>query len=167
VRRTRPNVLGTIGASNPASHARLERDVTREGIDGVSVVTGAQAALSNADGAWVASGTAVLEAALSGVPSVALYVVTPILVKHARGMIKHRFITLPNLILGEAIVPELLQEEASPQRLSDEMEAILRDPSQQIRRLSGLRAALGPSDALERCAEFVVSLARENVTASS
>ena len=107
VRRTRPNVLGTIGAANPASRARLEDAVARDGIDGVSVVTGAQEALSNADGAWVASGTAVLEAALSGVPSVALYVVAPILVKHARGMIKHRFITLPNLVLGEAIVPEL------------------------------------------------------------
>lgn len=167
VRQTRPNVLGTIGASSPASRVRLERDVARAGIDGVSVVTGAQEALANADGAWVASGTAVLEAALSGVPSVALYVVTPLLVKHARGMIKHRFITLPNLVLGEAIVPELLQEEASPQRLSDEMEAILRDPTQQMQRLAGLRAALGPPDALERCAEFVVSLARENATASS
>jgi lipid-A-disaccharide synthase len=162
LRTRRPDARGIVGASSDASRRNIERAVARDGIAGVSVVTGAQTALADADAAWVASGTAVLEAALSGVPSVALYVVTPILVKHARGMIKHRFITLPNLVLGRAIVPELLQEEASPQRLCDEMDAILRDPSRQYGELAGLRAALGPPDALQLSAEFVVSLAREN-----
>ncbi|HEY1429747.1 MAG TPA: hypothetical protein VGF18_09240, partial [Candidatus Tumulicola sp.] len=162
LRRERPEARGIVGAANDASRARIQRAVARDGIAGITVVTGAQNALRDADAAWVASGTAVLEAALSGVPSVALYVVTPILVKHARTMIRHRFITLPNLVLGRAIVPELLQEEASPQRLRDEMEAILRDPSIQYGALSGLRAALGPADALGQCAAFAVSLARGN-----
>jgi lipid-A-disaccharide synthase len=82
-------------------------------------------------------------------------------------MIKHRFITLPNLVLGRPIVPELLQEEASPQRLRDEMDAILRDPSKQYEALAGLRAALGPPDTLRRCADFAVSLARGTQTAAS
>jgi lipid-A-disaccharide synthase len=163
LRRTRPQAHGIVGAANEASRARIARAVAVDGIDSVEVVTGAQSALREADAAWVASGTAVLEAALSGVPSVALYVVAPILVKHARGMIKHRYITLPNLVLGRAIVPELLQEEASPQRLSSEMDAILRDPSKQYTELAGLRAALGPPDALQQCAAFAVSLAHEGV----
>jgi lipid-A-disaccharide synthase len=167
LRRTRPHARGVVGAANEASRTRLQRAVAKDGIDGVEVVTGAQAALREADAAWIASGTAVLEAALSGVPSVALYVVAPILVKHARGMIKHRFITLPNLVLGRPIVPELLQEEASPQRLRDEMDAILRDPSEQYEALAGLRAALGPPDTLCRCADFAVSLARGTQTAAS
>jgi lipid-A-disaccharide synthase len=167
LRRTRPQARGVVGAANEVSRARLERAVANDGIDGIEVVTGAQSALREADAAWIASGTAVLEAALNGVPSVALYVVAPVLVKHARGMIKHRFITLPNLVLGRAIVPELLQEEASPERLSGEMDAILRDPSKQYDDLAGLRAALGPPDALQQCAEFAVSLAREHGTVIS
>jgi lipid-A-disaccharide synthase len=167
LRRTRPRARGVVGAANEASRTRIQRALARDGIDGVEVVTGSQSALREADAAWIASGTAVLEAALSGVPSVALYVVAPVLVKHARGMIKHRFITLPNLVLGRAIVPELLQEEASPLRLSSEMDAILRDPAKQYDELAGLRAALGPPDALRQCAGFAVSVAREREMGTS
>jgi lipid-A-disaccharide synthase len=80
-------------------------------------------------------------------------------------MIKHGFITLPNLILKRRVVPELLQEEATPERLVDEIDAVLRDPSQQYARFAELRAALGPPDALARCAEFAVSLARNPAAA--
>ena len=66
--------------------------------------------LREADAAWVASGTAVLETVLCGVPAVAFYIITPMLVKHGRTMIKHDFITLPNLVLQREVVPELLQE---------------------------------------------------------
>ncbi|MGA8532701.1 MAG: hypothetical protein WB615_01185, partial [Candidatus Tumulicola sp.] len=117
-------------------------------------------AVAGADAAWVASGTAVLETALSGVPAVAFYVIAPVLVKLGRTMIKHRFITLPNLVLDREVVPELLQEQATPLRLADEMESILRDPSKQYSQFEALREALGPPDALKRCAEFAVALSK-------
>ena len=75
------------------------------------VVRGTVAAVADADAAWVASGTAVLETALCGVPAVALYIITPVLARHGRTMIKHRFITLPNLVSAREVVPELLQED--------------------------------------------------------
>jgi lipid-A-disaccharide synthase len=156
----RPNVRAVFGAADDRGAERIARDVEREGLTGVEIVRGVGAAIGDVDAAWVASGTAVLETVLSGVPAVALYVITPILVKHGRTMIKHGFITLPNLILKRRVVPELLQEEATPERLVDEIDAVLRDPSQQYARFAELRAALGPPDALARCAEFAVSLAR-------
>jgi len=160
LRERRPQLRGIFGAADERAAARIDRAVDRFALEGVTVVRGVRAALENADGAWVSSGTAVLECALSGVPAVALYIITPMLVKHGRTLIKHRFIALPNLVLGRQIVPELLQEQATPQRLADEMERILRDPSEQYAAFGELRSALGPSDALERCARYAVDLAR-------
>jgi lipid-A-disaccharide synthase len=158
--RRRPNVRGVFGASDARARKQIERTIEAFDLPGTRVADGAAAALADADAAWVASGTAVLESALSGVPAVALYVITPILVKHGRTMIKHRFITLPNLVLGREIVPELLQEEATPERLAGEMERVLADPAQQYAAFTELRSALGPPDALERCAQFALELAR-------
>ena len=156
----RPALRGVFGAADARCEAILRGAIAREGLVDVGVERGVQAAIGGADAAWVASGTAVLEATLSGVPVVALYIIAPILVKHARRVYSGTFITLPNLVAKERIVPELLQDDATPQHLADEMDALLRDPSQQVRRFTALREALGPADALERCARFAVALAR-------
>ncbi|MBV8489194.1 MAG: hypothetical protein JO199_01600 [Candidatus Eremiobacteraeota bacterium] len=158
----RPNLRAVFGAADAAGAARITASLARAGLDTVGVVRGVAAATAEADGAWVSSGTAVLECALSGVPAVALYIINPILVKHGRKMIRHRFITLPNLVLGREIVPELLQEEATPERLAAEMERIFADPSWQYGQFAELQAALGPPGALERCAAFAVSLAKSS-----
>jgi lipid-A-disaccharide synthase len=159
LKQRRPKLRGVFGAAGVHAESFVAQAIRRERVGDARVVRGVLSAVADADAAWVASGTAVLECALSGVPCVALYVITPILVKHGRGMIKHGFITLPNLVLGRRIVPELLQEEATPQRLADEMEAALHDPSQQYAHFAELKAALGPEDALQQCAAFAVTLA--------
>ncbi|HKE36879.1 MAG TPA: hypothetical protein VKB39_05585 [Candidatus Baltobacteraceae bacterium] len=155
----RPNLRGVFGASDARARKQIEEAIAAFGLTGVRVVDGVADALADADGAWVSSGTAVLECALSGVPAVALYIISAMLVKHGRTMIKHRFITLPNLVLGREIVPELLQEEATPARLADEMERVLENPALQYAAFAELRTALGPPDALEQCAQFAVDLA--------
>jgi lipid-A-disaccharide synthase len=160
LRSRRPHVRAVFGAADERAAASIERAIAREHFSDVDIVRGTGAAIADADAAWVASGTAVLETALCGIPAVAFYIITPILVKHGRSMIKHRFITLPNLVLEREIVPELLQEQATPQGLADAMDALLRDPSRQYEELAGLQQVLGPSDALERCAQFAVALAR-------
>jgi len=160
LRARRPNVRAIFGAADDAAATRIEGAIARARLTGVSVVRGVRSAIADADAAWVASGTAVLETTLSGVPAVAFYIITPFLVKHGRTMIRHRFITLPNLVLERQVVPELLQERATPQRLVEEMEAVLRDPSIQYSQFAELRDALGPPDTLRRCAEFAVALAR-------
>jgi lipid-A-disaccharide synthase len=160
LRARRPNAHAVFGAADERGERFIRAAIERAQVPNAVVVRGVQAAVANADGAWVASGTAVLETVLSGVPAVALYIITPILVKHGRSLIRHRFITLPNLVLSREIVPEFLQEEATPERLADAMDGVLRDPSQQYGQFADLRAALGPADALERCARFAVALAR-------
>jgi lipid-A-disaccharide synthase len=124
----------------------------------VRVVRSAREALACADAAAIASGTAVLEAALLEVPTVGLYVLSDAQAKIARRIYRGRFITLPNLVLDEPVVPELLQEAATPRALADALEALLCDGATQLTGFRRLRAALGPADALERCARFALEL---------
>ena len=164
----RPNLRAVFGAADDAAVDTIARTIARERLERADVVRGVPAAVADADAAWVASGTAVLETLLCGVPAVAFYIITPILVKHGRSLIKHRYITLPNLVLQREVVPELLQEDATPQGLAAAMDAVLRDPSAQYAQFDELQRALGPPDALERCAEFAVALARsKSVPATS
>lgn len=160
LRRKRPRLRGIVGAADARIERQLRMAAQRERISDLTFVRGTQQAIAHANAAWVASGTAVLECALSGVPVVALYVISRALVKHAKAVYSGRFVTLPNLVLDRAAVPELLQDEATPQRLCETMDDVLRDPLPQYREFQDLRAALGPEDALDRCAAFAVQLAR-------
>jgi lipid-A-disaccharide synthase len=127
---------------------------------GFAVVRGSNAALDDADAAWIASGTAVLEATLREVPTVALYVVSDAQVAIARRIWKRPYITLPNILLDRAFVPECLQDDATPERLADEMETLLADPTKQLADMRDVRETLGESNALERSAAFALGLAR-------
>jgi lipid-A-disaccharide synthase len=159
LQQRRPKLRGLFGAADERCARTIASTVSGEGLANVQIVRGAAAAAVEAHAAWVASGTAVLEVALSGVPAVALYVIPPQLIWYGRRMIKHRFITLPNLVLGREAVPELLQDAATPERLAGEAERLMRDPSPQYAEFVELRKALGPPDALERCARYAIDLA--------
>jgi lipid-A-disaccharide synthase len=156
----RPALSGIFAAADVKAVAAIRQSSEREGLKNVSIVRGVREAAAQADGAWAASGTAVLETALLGVPTVAIYVIPPMMIWYGRRMVRHRFITLPNLVLRREVVPELLQERATPQALADALESLMIDPSKQYEDFTELRAALGPRDALERCAQFAVDLAR-------
>jgi lipid-A-disaccharide synthase len=75
-------------------------------------------------------------------------------------MIRHRYITPPNLVLEREVVPELLQERATPEALADALEAEMGRPARQYEEFLKMREALGPPDALQRCASYAVELAR-------
>lgn len=160
LRASRPHLRVRISAATAQAEAMLRRSVARAKLSGVTIVRGVADALQDADAAYVASGTAVLETVLSGVPVVALYIIAPVLVRHARRVYSGRYITLPNLVLGRELIPELLQDDATPARLAAEMEALLRDPARQTVQFDAVREALGPESALDDCAKFAVALAK-------
>ena len=104
---------------------------------------GARAALERADAASVASGTAVLEAALLEVPTVALYILGRRAGHVRAARLLGRFVTLPNLLLGACRSPSSYRTRRRPRRWPPRSKrscAIRRA----ARRLAGLRAALGP-----------------------
>ncbi|MDH2909653.1 MAG: hypothetical protein HKL92_02205 [Candidatus Eremiobacteraeota bacterium] len=159
VRRARPRLRARVGAADARARSLLERAF--RGVVAIDICDGLQEAIGDADAAWVASGTAVLETTLSNVPTIALYAITPLLARHARRLMRRPYITLPNLILEREAIPEFLQERATPKRLAEAMERILRAPDDWYRSVEGLRDALGPADALERCARYALSVARQ------
>ncbi|WP_144440523.1 lipid-A-disaccharide synthase [Limnochorda pilosa] len=119
-------------------------------------------ALQLSDQAWVASGTATLEAALLGVPQVLLYRVSTSTYWIARMLIRIPYIGLPNIVAQRRIVPELLQGEATPGRLVNEALRLHRDRAAREVQLQGydeVRARLGEPGALARAAQVVLQVA--------
>ncbi len=155
----RPGAQIVVSAADAEAEKTILQRLAGSGLAGATVVRGARQALDVADAAFVASGTAVLEAALREVPTVALYIIRPSQVPIAKRVWRGPFITLPNILLGRPVIAELLQENAVPERLAAELEALLVDPSEQLRAMRELRAVLGPADALERCVAFAIDLA--------
>jgi len=106
-----------------------------------------------------ATGTATLEAALLGVPMVAVYRLPWPGMVIARRLVSVRFAALPNLLADREIVPELLQERMTPDAIAAEVLGLLDDPARREAMradLRGVAAGLGPSGALERAADEVM-----------
>ena len=115
--------------------------------------------LSSSDLAFVASGTATLEAALCGTPMVVLYRTSAASAAIGRLLIRVPWISLVNILAGEAVVPELIQKEASAARLEEEGAAILESPERARRMRAALATvaeSLGAPGATERAADAVL-----------
>jgi lipid-A-disaccharide synthase len=111
----------------------------------------------------IASGTATLQAAVVGTPMVLLYKTSPLTYRLARWLITVKWIGLVNLVGGRLIVPELVQDEATDERLCREVLHLLRDPSAYNEMKEGLRQvrlSLGEPGASNRAAQVVLSECR-------
>lgn len=73
------------------------------------------------------SGTVTLEIAMIGIPMVIIYKVSPLTYAIARRLVKVDHIGICNIVAGERIVKELIQDEATPERIVDEITRILTD----------------------------------------
>lgn len=84
-------------------------------------------AVAASDAALVASGTATLETALVGRPMVILYKMSPWSWRLMRGMGYLPWVGLPNILAGRFVVPEFLQDEATPENLAQALGNLLVD----------------------------------------
>jgi lipid-A-disaccharide synthase len=112
-----------------------------------------------------ASGTATLEGAILQKPMVIVYKVSLLSYWIGRALIQVDHIGLANLVAGKEIVPELIQKEATPQRIAEEALRILRDPILRRHITESMEKAskkLGEPGAAQRAAHVVVSLLHES-----
>jgi lipid-A-disaccharide synthase len=126
--------------------------------------------LAATDLAFVASGTATLEAALCGTPMIVVYRTSAASFAIGKRLVRVPWISLVNIVAGEEVVPELLQEQVHAARLEREGVALLDDAT----RLAKMRAALarvegllGPPGGSERAADAVLEVLESPIRRSS
>jgi lipid-A-disaccharide synthase len=126
----------------------------------VAVVDGdTDAVLASADVALTASGTATVQTALHDTPMVIVYRVSPMSYQLLRRLVKVEAIGMANLIAGERIVPELVQDAFTPEAVAAEAISMLTDRARAARIRAGLakvRARLGGPGASRRAAEAIL-----------
>lgn len=154
VTESRPEVLPVIARVSGLDRAAYEREhlpVVDEGCD----------LLRHARAALVKSGTGALEAALSGTPTVVAYRTSPATWAVARRVVRVPHVALPNLIANARVVPEHLQDEATPALLAADLLPLLDDGPERARQLdafTGIRAALGSPGVAGRVSDLAVEL---------
>ena len=139
-----------IDAAGMGDHIKL--------IDGNAV-----AAIVAADVVLLASGTASLQTALYGRPMVAAYKLSPLtyLMHRLFKLVKVKYFAMPNLLTDEPMVPEFLQDDATPEALSAAVAELLNDPERRAvieSRFVALRAEL-TRGAQQRAAKAILDLA--------
>ena len=118
-------------------------------------------AIHAADLVWAASGTATLETALLGRPMIIVYQVSWLTFMIARWLVRVDHIGMVNLIAGERLVPELVQNDVNAARIATESRILLDDT--QLRstitaKLAKLRERLGRPGAADRVADLALSM---------
>ncbi|MFC4173370.1 lipid-A-disaccharide synthase [Microvirga sp. GCM10011540] len=117
------------------------------------------AAFREADAALAASGTVTLELGLSGVPMVVAYRVSKI-EEVLKYLIKAPSIVLTNLVLGENVIPELIQWDCTPEKLTEALLPLLSDTPERRRQVEAFRRMddlmrIGDEAPSERAARIV------------
>lgn len=118
---------------------------------------------SVADLALATSGTVTLEAALCGLPSIIVYRTSALNAFIARRVINIPNIGLPNIVAGRQILPELLQENFTPDNVANtavELLAPERRPQLEAD-LAFMKARLGEPGAVKRVAQLILRIAEE------
>ncbi len=129
------------------------------------VASGLHPLLASADLAFVASGTATLEAALCGSPMVVGYRTSAFSHAIARALVRLQWISLVNIVAGRKVVTELLQDSLSPENLEREGAALLESPEAAATmkaELARVAAELGPPGASQRAAEEILAALRRS-----
>lgn len=121
------------------------------------------------------SGTISLECALSGLPSITIYKAHPISAWYIRNKIKTPFVHLANILAGKAVIPELLQENCTAEKISQEVLSLLKNEAtrnMQLDALQNISHQLGTDEAVSpsmKAAQIIMRYLQEktNTTQSA
>jgi lipid-A-disaccharide synthase len=121
--------------------------------------------LAQADVAIASTGTVTMECAFFGVPAVTLYITSWSTYQIARRLVTVKSLTMPNLLAGEEVYPEFVQNTATPENIAGAALELLQNESrrQKIKsQLAGIIGSLGGPGACERAAKTILGLFNSN-----
>ncbi len=159
IRAARPDVQFVVPVAPTLRRDQVEPYLAAHRTMDVKLVQGrTEEVIGASDAALVKSGTSTLEAALMLRPMVVVYRLSWLSYLLGRLLVRIAHFALVNILAGRTIVPELLQRQASPERMAAEIERLLADRAARDAQVEGLRevrAALGEPGAARRVAEEV------------
>lgn len=158
-----PQVHFWIPVSLEIYRQPIEQAIQRYGLQATLLSGQTQEAIAAADLAITKSGTVNLEIALLNVPQVVLYRVNPVTALIARKLLKFSipFMSPPNLVEMKSIVPELLQEQATPENIVRSALELLLNPSRRQQTLADyqkMRQCLGEVGVCDRAAQKILQI---------
>ncbi|MBV4478807.1 lipid-A-disaccharide synthase [Pseudomonas khavaziana] len=153
----KPGVRFVLPCVSPQRRAQIEtllegRDLPLTLLDGQSHL-----ALAACDAVLIASGTATLEALLYKRPMVVAYRLAPLTFWILKRMVKSPYISLPNLLAQRLLVPELLQDNATPEALAQTLLPLIDGGEEQTRGFDDIHRTLR-RDASNQAADAVLTL---------
>lgn len=107
----------------------------------------------------IKSGTSTLEAAISGLPHIVVYKTTKLTYEISRRLIKIKNIALANIINGKTVVPELIQDECTPEKIYEAASKLISSPalySGTRDELLNVRKVLGEKNSAETAAKEII-----------
>jgi len=157
LRAMRPGVRFVMPCASPERRVQLEellagRDLPVTLLDGRS-----HQALAACDAVLIASGTATLEALLYKRPMVVAYRLAPLTFWILKRMVKSPYISLPNLLAQRLLVPELLQDDATPEALALTLSPLIDGGEEQTTGFDQIHRTLR-RDASNQAADAVLNL---------
>ncbi len=162
IRAARPDTQFVVPVAPTLAREQLAPYLGSHATIEVKLVDGhTEEVVGASDAALVKSGTSTLEAALRLRPMVVVYKLSWLSYLIGRLLVRIAHFALVNILAGRGLVPELLQREASPERMAAEIERLLGDGAAREAQLDGLRAvraSLGEPGAARKVAEEIVGV---------
>jgi lipid-A-disaccharide synthase len=143
--------------------------LTRLGADVATVEQSTDDVLASADVALVASGTVTVQAALHECPMVVVYRLSALTYRMGKPFVHVSTYAMANLVAGRRVVPELIQDAFTPERVAAEALRVLTDPAHAAAvrlALRDVRGQLGAPGASRRAAQAVIEVARHETARS-
>jgi lipid-A-disaccharide synthase len=155
-----PDVRFWIPLARPDFVAEIESQIKAYQINATLVTENADLVLSAVDLAITKCGTVSLELALLNIPQVVVYRVSKVTAWIAKNIVKFSipYMSPTNLVEMKPIVPELLQDEATPDRIASESLELILNPERRDRMLADyaqMRSALGDTGVCDRVAQAI------------
>lgn len=125
LRTLRPGIQFVLPCSSPERRAQIEQMLVGRDLPLTLLNGRSHEALAACDAVLIASGTATLEALLYKRPMVVAYKVAPMTYRILKRLVSSAYISLPNLLAERLLVPELIQDAATPEALAQLLAPLL------------------------------------------